>query len=142
MKREVWRRAAATIYMIVESCKRANVDPYTYLADVLLRVATHPASPRRRPRPRELEAPRGGGRALTAPRNASPRLASPRCLVGRLPRTAQYSVRVGPTERTTRPSRSQRFSYRFSSLRDREWLLKQCAVGSICRSRERFTGVP
>ena len=36
--------AAATIYTVVESCKLAGVDPYTYLADVLLRVATHPAS--------------------------------------------------------------------------------------------------
>jgi transposase len=36
--------AAATIYTLVESCKLAGVDPYAYLADVLLRVATHPAS--------------------------------------------------------------------------------------------------
>lgn len=36
--------AAATIYTLVESCKKAGVDPYTYLADVLLRVAIHPAS--------------------------------------------------------------------------------------------------
>jgi hypothetical protein len=36
--------AAATIYTLVESCKKAGVDPYTYLADVMLRVATHPAS--------------------------------------------------------------------------------------------------
>lgn len=37
-------RAAATIYTLVESCKMAGVDPYAYLSDVLLRVATHPAS--------------------------------------------------------------------------------------------------
>lgn len=37
-------RAAATIYTLVESCKRANVDVLAYLADVLVRVATHPAS--------------------------------------------------------------------------------------------------
>jgi len=34
--------AAATIYTLVESCKKAGVDPYQYLADALLRVATHP----------------------------------------------------------------------------------------------------
>jgi transposase len=37
-------RAAATIYTLVESCKRADVDVLAYLADVLVRIATHPAS--------------------------------------------------------------------------------------------------
>lgn len=37
-------QAAATIYTLVESCKQADVDPSQYLADVLVRVATHPAS--------------------------------------------------------------------------------------------------
>jgi transposase len=37
-------RAAATIYTLVESCKRAGVEVLDYLADVLVRVATHPAS--------------------------------------------------------------------------------------------------
>lgn len=37
-------RAAATIYTLIESCKQAGVDPCAYLADVLVRVATHPAS--------------------------------------------------------------------------------------------------
>lgn len=37
-------RAAAVIYTLVESCKLAGVDVLAYLADVLLRVATHPAS--------------------------------------------------------------------------------------------------
>ena len=37
-------RAAATIYTLIESCKQAGVDPLDYLADVLVRVATHPAS--------------------------------------------------------------------------------------------------
>lgn len=37
-------RAAATIYTLVASCRSAGVDPLTYLADVLTRVATHPAS--------------------------------------------------------------------------------------------------
>lgn len=36
--------AAATIYTLIESCKAADVDPAPYLADVLGRVATHPAS--------------------------------------------------------------------------------------------------
>ena len=37
-------RAAATVYTLIESCKLANIDPVSYLADVLVRVATHPAS--------------------------------------------------------------------------------------------------
>lgn len=37
-------RAAATIYTLVESCKKAGVDPQAYITDVLTRVATHPAS--------------------------------------------------------------------------------------------------
>ena len=36
--------AAATIYTLIECCKAADVDPAKYLADVLVRVATHPAS--------------------------------------------------------------------------------------------------
>lgn len=36
-------RAAAVIYTLVESCKLAGVDLLAYLADVLVRVATHPA---------------------------------------------------------------------------------------------------
>lgn len=35
--------AAATIYSLIESCRRVGVDPYAYLRDVLIRVATHPA---------------------------------------------------------------------------------------------------
>jgi transposase len=37
-------KAAATIYTLVECCKLTGVDPAAYLADVLVRVATHPAS--------------------------------------------------------------------------------------------------
>lgn len=37
-------RAAAVIYSLIQSCKLANVDVLAYLADVLVRVATHPAS--------------------------------------------------------------------------------------------------
>jgi transposase len=37
-------RAAAVIYSLVESCKLAGVDVLAYFADVLVRVATHPAS--------------------------------------------------------------------------------------------------
>ena len=36
--------AAATFYTLVQSCTIAGVDPLEYLADVLIRVATHPAS--------------------------------------------------------------------------------------------------
>ena len=37
-------RAAATIYSLIESCRRVDVDPFLYLRDVLARVCTHPAS--------------------------------------------------------------------------------------------------
>lgn len=37
-------RAAAVIFTLIECCKLANVDVLAYLADVLVRVATHPAS--------------------------------------------------------------------------------------------------
>ncbi len=37
-------RAAAVVYTLIECCKIANVDVVDYLADVLVRVATHPAS--------------------------------------------------------------------------------------------------
>jgi len=36
--------AAATIYTLIESCRRAGVDPFLFLRDVLVRVGTHPAS--------------------------------------------------------------------------------------------------
>ncbi len=36
--------AAAVIYTLIESCRIANVDCVNYLADVLVRVATHPAN--------------------------------------------------------------------------------------------------
>jgi transposase len=36
--------AAATIYSLIESCRRVGVDPYVYLRDVLVRVGSHPAS--------------------------------------------------------------------------------------------------
>ncbi len=36
-------RAAAVIYTVIECCKLANVNVVDYLADVLVRVATHPA---------------------------------------------------------------------------------------------------
>jgi hypothetical protein len=35
--------AAATIYSVIESCRRVGVDPFLYLRDVLVRVCTHPA---------------------------------------------------------------------------------------------------
>jgi transposase len=37
-------RAAAVIFTLIECCRRANVDMVRYLADVLVRVGTHPAS--------------------------------------------------------------------------------------------------
>lgn len=37
-------RAAAVIYTLIECCRLAKVDMVSYLADVLVRVATHPAS--------------------------------------------------------------------------------------------------
>jgi len=37
-------RAAAVLYTLIESCKLVGVDVLGYLADVLVRVATHPAS--------------------------------------------------------------------------------------------------
>lgn len=35
--------AAAIVYTLIGSCRRAEVDPWEYLRDVLVRVATHPA---------------------------------------------------------------------------------------------------
>jgi transposase len=35
-------RRAALLYSLVQSCKLVDVSPFTYLKDVLLRVATHP----------------------------------------------------------------------------------------------------
>ncbi len=35
-------RAAAIAYTVIESCRRAKVDPQAYIADVLVRMATHP----------------------------------------------------------------------------------------------------
>lgn len=37
-------QAAATIYSLIESCRRVDVDPFVYLRDVLVRVCTHPSS--------------------------------------------------------------------------------------------------
>jgi hypothetical protein len=37
-------RRAAILYSLAQSCKLASVDPFAYFRDVLLRVATHPAS--------------------------------------------------------------------------------------------------
>jgi len=33
---------AAVLYSLIQSCKLAGVEPFAYLRDVLLRVATHP----------------------------------------------------------------------------------------------------
>jgi hypothetical protein len=37
-------RAAAVVYTLIECCRQAKLDMVSYLADVLVRVATHPAS--------------------------------------------------------------------------------------------------
>ena len=37
-------RAAAVVYTLIECCRLAKVDMVAYFADVLVRVATHPAS--------------------------------------------------------------------------------------------------
>ena len=37
-------RAAATIYSLIASCKRVDIDPFAYLRDVLVRLCTHPHS--------------------------------------------------------------------------------------------------
>ncbi len=36
--------AAAVVYTLVRCCQEAEVEPWDYLEDVLVRVATHPAS--------------------------------------------------------------------------------------------------
>ena len=33
---------AAVLYSLIQSCKLAGVEPFAYLKDILLRVATHP----------------------------------------------------------------------------------------------------
>ena len=37
-------RRAALLYTLTQGCKLAGVEPFRYFKDVLLRVATHPAS--------------------------------------------------------------------------------------------------
>lgn len=37
-------RRAATLYTLVQTCRRIGVDPFEYLRDVLSRVSTHPHS--------------------------------------------------------------------------------------------------
>ena len=37
-------RTAATLYSLVGSCKRHQVDPFAYLKDILARLPTHPAT--------------------------------------------------------------------------------------------------
>jgi len=35
-------RRAATLYTLVQTCRRIGIDPFEYLRDVLGRVSTHP----------------------------------------------------------------------------------------------------
>jgi transposase len=58
-------RRAALLYSLVQSCKLAGVEPFHYLKDVLLRVATHPYS-----RLNELT-PRGWTRTFAQPAAAA-----------------------------------------------------------------------
>ena len=37
-------KAAATLYSLITTCKRLDINPYEYLKDVLDRISTHPAS--------------------------------------------------------------------------------------------------
>ena len=37
-------RTAATLYSLVASCKRHQVDPFPYIKDTLERLPTHPAN--------------------------------------------------------------------------------------------------
>ena len=37
-------KRAAILYSLIESCKRLDVEPFTYLKDVIDRVSTHPMS--------------------------------------------------------------------------------------------------
>jgi transposase len=37
-------RAAAAVYTLIECCRLAAIEPVSYLADVLVRIAVHPAS--------------------------------------------------------------------------------------------------
>ena len=39
----VWRTAAAAIYSLIVTAKLNDVDPQAWLADVLARIAGHPA---------------------------------------------------------------------------------------------------
>ncbi|HEY3322790.1 MAG TPA: transposase domain-containing protein, partial [Planctomycetota bacterium] len=37
-------RRAAVLYSLIRTCERHGVNPWEYLRDVLVRVATHPAN--------------------------------------------------------------------------------------------------
>src|SRR5262249_28103280 len=37
------RQSAATLYSLVESCKRHQIEPFAYLKDILERLPAHPA---------------------------------------------------------------------------------------------------
>ena len=37
-------KSAATIYSLIATCRRHRINPSEYLADVLVRISTHPAA--------------------------------------------------------------------------------------------------
>lgn len=67
-------RAAAAIYTLVESCKVAQIDVVDYLADVLVRVATHPASRIEELLPENWAATVDAAPSAPEPRRAAPAL--------------------------------------------------------------------
>lgn len=60
-------RAAAVVYTLIECCRLAKVDMVDYFADVLARVATHPASRVQELIPANWAATRRAAHAKTAP---------------------------------------------------------------------------
>jgi len=58
----------AAIYSLMESCKRAGVDPYEYLRDVLVRIRVHPEDRRAELVPLLWKELRQGGRLDPLPR--------------------------------------------------------------------------
>jgi transposase len=41
---EMGGKRAAILYSLIESCKRLDIEPFTYMKDVIDRVSTHPMS--------------------------------------------------------------------------------------------------
>ena len=56
-------RRAAVLYSLMQSCRLVEVDPFLYIRDVLLRVATHPQSRIAELTPKSWSRTLGGSRA-------------------------------------------------------------------------------